>query len=270
MAPNCPPPFLLCEPQRFVVAGELPSFVLNLNPDLDGNQLRSDGGIMAVRARAVEGSCIGESCDKVLLQGHVSFRYVGFQAAGPILIHNVNIDDNSIPKVLPVKLRYQRCGWPGFVYVDGDSHLIVDGGNPFNLDIVAPALWTQVPSEFLPAEPATILMVVDVRVRACVARCCPDRHPQLTMYGTIDPAAAPGDRRIGVPRRATEVQIFSGSGGAPTASAWHWSSANGALNLGNFNVNAGFVNEPLRTGAAEALVFDGPNISDVMLVWTIR
>jgi hypothetical protein len=169
---------------------------------------------------------------------------------------------------MPVKIRVQRCKFPGWTYIDSDQSLLVDAGEEIEVQVVAPESWQSLPSPLVPAELPALLTFVDVKVRACVLTCCPPRRSTLTLYGDFNTFVT-GLQQLR-PRRATELWIASGSGGAPALSTWHWSNVEGTFNGGNFNINGGFVSGVVYPGNLEVIVYDDLGQNDIVMVWRIE
>lgn len=271
MSPDCSTPTVTpCLPPRRIVFGPTVDAVLSTAAGplpQDFALIAQSGGVtapMRVVARVAQSQAVGEPGDVVLIQGHTLSFYASVQTSTEVrAIDVLDIPPERPPHAPGVKLRVQRCSWPGWIYFDSNSHIYMPGGEPFDIQVMAPSNWTQIPG--IPqAEPPFDAQFVDVRVTACVQRCCPTRRTQLTMFGPVDES-----QRLLVPPHAIELQIFAGQAGAPFNSIWSWETTNFAG--GDFGVNGGFVPGWARPGDAEALIHgaDGGTVN-ALLVWAVE
>ncbi len=256
-------PSIECLPERSVLAGVEPSAVWGVR---NGTNLVAilPAGTEPMVPKFRRPLCLGERGDKVLIQGHVLSQIVNVQASGPL--PRPDFSEDLIGSALPVKLRVRRCKFPGWVYIDADRSILMDGGEELEIQVVAPQSWVVLPAPDSPAETPVDLQVVDIKIRACVA-CCPDPpRSYLTTYDSL--LQAPGYHAR--PRRATELFIATGAAGVPANSSWHWESQGGGWAGGNFLINGAVVNQPIYPGAAEVLVLDSVNGPQALLVWRIE
>ncbi len=272
MDPTCGTPTATpCLPPRRMIFGPTVDSIMSstpaVGPQSDFVIVANSGGVTAplrVVANVAQSQAIGEPGDVVLIQGKtLSFYQNVLTTAEVRAIDMLDIAPDRPPHAPGVKLRIQRCSWPGWIYIDANSHIYMPGGEAFDIQVMAPSTWQQIPSAPVPEVPF-VAQFVDVRVTACVARCCPTRRSQLTMYAPLDVGA-----RVLVPPGATEVQIFAGAAGLPANTQWEWESTGGGF--GQFSVNGGFVNAYARPGDMEVLhhLADGGTV-DAMLVWTVE
>jgi hypothetical protein len=257
-------PSIECLPERSVVAGLPAASVLGVR---SSTELFAEVGPAVTLEPLVpkfrKPFCLGSRGDKVLIQGHVLQQIVNVQSAP---FPRPDFSEDLIGSALPVKLRVRRCKFPGWVYIDADQHVLMDGGEDLEVQIVAPQSWLTLPNPDVPAGgdlPADYV-VVDVKVRACVLHCCPPRRSTLTLYSNNQQQATAMAR----PRRATELWIASGVA-APGNSSWHWEDLSGTFVGGFFFVNGAVVNQPAFPGAGEVLVMDSAATS-TFLVWRIE
>lgn len=270
--PTCGVPFPTpCLPPRRTIFGPRVDSVMSTAATAGADfaiEARA-GGVTAplrVMAQIAQQQAIGEPGDVVLVQGHLQSQTASVQSTAEIRAIDILDFPPRRPQHSPgVKLRIQRCSWPGWIYIDANSHLYVPGGEPISIQLMAPEGWTQLPGATpIPEIPFTAEFV-DVRVTACVARCCPTRRAQLTMYAPIDE-----DEIVLVPPGATELALYAGQGGAIFNSQWQWLNNQGA-GFGQFGITGAFANSYLRPGDMSALqhLEDGGTVS-AMMVWTVE
>lgn len=265
-APTCGVPRpATCLPPRRVVFGPTPSFVLSSTTvgAQDDFNISAPTGIYRTAAKVAQSEAIGEPGDVVLIQGHTLTNFADVQAAVEIrAIDIMDFPPQRPPHAPAVKLRVQRCSFPGWIYLDANSHIYMPGGEAFDIEVITPQGWTQAPG-FPQSEVPFPGQFVDVRVTACVAKCCPTRRTQLTMYGTLGETDM-----ILVPPHAIEVAIYAGSAGVPGNTTWEWVTDAGPF--GQFTVNGGFINAYIRPGDIEALRSTTAAAVDAVIVWTVE
>ncbi len=260
---DCCDTFFECLPERSVLAGPPPTSVFGHAVTTDLIAVYADLSTeLLVSKYNSPPICLGTRCDKVLIQGHVS---AALFAAQTLPLQRPIPEENWQGSSLPIKLRVRRCKWPGWVYIDADASVLMDGGEDLQVQIVAPQSWVALPSDVAGTELPADYMAVDVKIRACVLSCCPPRRSSLTWYAMALDAGATMTR----PRRATELWIATGQGGAPVVSTWHFADRQNAFIGGNFSINPAFVNGIIFPGAAERIVLDSPGVDPIM-VWRIE
>ena len=167
-----------------------------------------------------------------------------------------------------VKLRIFRCKFPGSIMIDSDRALVVEGGQPLEVQAWAPESWRpygQAPNFEVPG----FAHMLDLRVTLCRCDCAPPAAANLTWWGLV----ADGDSVLR-PRRATRLQLL-GPATAGVQVAWWDGLPNvlGSQQLSpDFAINGGFVNTDVIPGAASHLeiVNGAAGGVNAMFAWTIE
>lgn len=197
---------------------------------------------------------IGCAGEQWIIRGHVQmvFSLVAGAGAGAITPRVIG-DDEQGSCAAPVKLRYQRCKFPGWTIIDADSVLVVPGGEDIEIDVLVPSTWLLLPTTQTVELPNTF-QFVDVRVTACRCDC---GLPPPGFLGWWNNAMVDLDTVVR-PRRARRLQISTPNPGGATFAWWNGNPLTpNAILLGTFQINGGFVNTDLIPGSASHLQLTG-------------
>jgi hypothetical protein len=260
-----PDPF--CLPERMTMLGPIPSGLVGDATTTDiGEPIAGPGFLPGKVLGSKRIPCIGRPCDRVLIEGKVLSDFLPGVIPPFLPQRPIAFPENAQSSARSVKLRAQRCKYPGWVYFDSDSHITLPGGDDIEVQAVGPANWLAIPSDGpLPFELPADVQRVEVRVRACLLtreQCFPSR---LTWWSSQQDANATMLR----PPRAVDLFIVISSGLAPIAANFAWQDRS-AVTLAVFAINAAFVPNVVYCGAGEQLVLFSPSPVDIMYVWRIE
>jgi hypothetical protein len=197
------------------------------------------------------------------INGHVRSTIVEVLPILPLPDPPTVPDDASC--CMPLKLRYQRCGFPGWTIVDSDSGLCVLSNCECEVQIIAPPTWIVLPSDFQVGE-GFLWQLAEVWATACPLPIGHTRGSRLTWFGNLA-----DDDILVRPRRAKTVQIFGpNAGGARFELSNGDPSSVGSVPTGEFGVNGGFVNAPAMLGSATHLsIVGGGAVGPIQYSWEI-
>lgn len=244
------------------VVGVPPSARLLQSPAFPNGE--ADGQALVVLARASGCLVPGEPGTLAWVNGHVRSAFAEILPGLPP--PNEPLDDDQ-SAAIPVKLRIERCGFAGPTLIDSDSALVVAAGQTLNIEVVAPTGWVRWSPDIRVSE-GGIYQFVQVDVTACAFHLGSGRGSRLTYFAVLD-----DDDVVVRPRRARTLMV-----NGPNTGGTQWELDNGdptgvggAVPVGFFAVNGGFVNTPAQVGAAShlQLLGGGGTATPIGMTWEI-
>lgn len=212
----------------------------------------------------------GTPGDKVLISGHLQARNEEISgtiraADWPLFGSNPSESDTMAGDLegqstaMMFKIAVRRTGFPGWVLIDADSHVVMDAGAELEVHIIGPSQWLLFPTSAEGGEALPWLWTV-IRVTACPLRCCWPPPGRLTLFGLMDPGAEPVDLTVVRPRRATALRVNAPPPGGAVLSFRQGNPGNTSSSFptGDQSMSGGFVNtaiDPL--GAHSHIVIEG-------------
>jgi hypothetical protein len=197
------------------------------------------------------------------INGHVRATIVEVLPLLPLPDPATVPDDQSC--CMPVKLRWQRCGFPGWTIVDSDSGLCIPSNERHEVQILVPPNWILLPSDFQVGE-GFLWQLAEVWCTACPLPIGHTRGSRLTWFGNLVP-----DEAVLRPRRAKTLQAFGPTIAGSQFTLYNGDPASvGAVPTGVLSINGGFVNSPALIGAASHLVITaGGGVGPLQFSWEI-
>lgn len=230
-----------------------------------------EGGTLTTAMRSIARSpefTPGKPGESWILRGHVQVVAVNIIDPDDPVTWAVIGDAASQFTEAAVKLRVLRCKFPGATLIDSDRALVVEGGQPLEVQAWVPDAW-RLYGEPPAFETPGVAHLVDLRMTLCRCDCAPPAAAQLTWWSTVDDGDA-----IVRPRRATRLQLLTPATAGLQAAWWDGvPNAPGSVQLSpDFAINGGFVNtDAIPAGASHLEIANGAAGGVLaMFAWTIE